>query len=64
MCKRKICPHTQDTMCSCPEIQSRDRQLLAEFLSRNMTQITWELDYASLEHPQGARLCVSAVCRR
>ena len=64
MCKRKICPHTQDTMCSCPEIQSRDRQLLAEFLSRNMTQITWELDYASLDHPQGARLCVSAVCRR
>ena len=56
------CGHEQDEMCSCIRDTNVARQLV--FIAANIRNVSWELDYGTLDKPGNVRLCIVGSCEK
>ena len=56
------CGHEQDEMCTCIRNTNVARQLV--FIAANIRDVSWELDYGTLEKPGNVRLCIVGSCEK
>ena len=59
MKENQNCGHEQDEMCACIRDMSTANQMI--HTAGNIRDVSWELDYETLEAPKRVRGCVCAL---
>ena len=60
MKENQNCGHEQDEMCACIRDMSTANQMI--HTAGNIRDVSWELDYETLEAPERVRLCIVGSC--